>query len=212
MARVKAILQSDFPYTISARCINKEWFNIPEDKVWDIFCEQLTEVHRSHDLKIHSFVLMSNHFHLIASTPQANISSCMLSFMTKTSKSLTKAGNRINQTFAGRHFKCILNENNYFMNAYKYNYRNPVEAGICKSVEDYKFSTLHMKLKKSPQQIPYEDDTLLCEDREGILKWLNTSPDEIKLKAAQNAFKRAYFVSCNHRDSPKPILGPSDLL
>ncbi len=135
-----------------------------------------------------------------------------MSFMTKSSKSLTKAGNRINQTFAGRHFKCVLNEHNYFMNAYKYNYRNPVTAGICERVEDYPFSTLHMKLKLSPIKIPYIEDALLTEDRAGILEWLNIAPDAEKLKAARAGFKSAYFISRNHRDSAKPILGPNDLL
>lgn len=212
MARAKAILQSDYPYTITARCINKEWFNLSMDYVWEIFCEQLSSVSSSHDLQIHSFVLMSNHFHLLASTPQANISSCMMSFMTKTSKTLTRAGNRINQTFAGRHYKCILDEHNYFMNAYKYNYRNPVTAGICEKVEDYPYSTLSMKLKLTVQKIPYIEDSLLSEDKSGILEWLNKTPESEALKAAKNGFKGSYFVSRNRRDSSKPILGPNDLL
>lgn len=156
--------------------------------------------------------MMSNHFHLLASTPQANISSSMLSFMTKTSKKLTKAGNRINQTFAGRHFKCILNEHNYFMNAYKYNYRNPVTAGICERVENYPFSTLPMKLNILSKKIDYVEDTLIAEDRSGILEWLNKRPEDEVLKAARSGFRGTYFISRNRRDSSKPILGPSDLL
>lgn len=212
MARAKAILQSEFPYTISARCINKEWFNVPLEHVWQIFCDNLALVHESHGLQIHSFVMMSNHFHLLASTPNANISQCMLHFMTKSSKALTKAGNRINETFAGRHYKCILNEYNYFLNAYKYNYRNPVAAGICESVEDYSFSTLPMKLGFVEKKIPLTEDTLLKEDRDGILKWLNRAPEPEMLEAARTAFKRSYFKSKNKRNSAQPILGPKDLI
>jgi REP element-mobilizing transposase RayT len=212
MARAKAILQSQFPYTISARCINKEWFNIPQEHVWKIFCDNLTLVHDEYGLKIHSFVMMSNHFHLLASTPNANISQCMLHFMTKSSKALTKAGNRINETFAGRHYKCILNEYNYFLNAYKYNYRNPVTAEICERVEDYQFSTLSMKLGVTEKRIPYCEDTLLLEDRDGILRWLNQKPDREKIEAARAGFKRQIFISRNKRNIFKPLLGPQDLL
>lgn len=122
MGRGKAILQSDFPYNISARCINREWFMLPMDKVWAIFCEELTRTHNDHDLVVHCFVLMSNHYHLIASTPKANISQCMHQFMTRSSRRLTRSGNRINETFAGRHYKTILHEPSYYLNAYKYNY------------------------------------------------------------------------------------------
>lgn len=80
MPRARAILQSEFPYHVTARCINREWFNVPMDKVWKIFCEELTRSHDVHNLQIHSFVLMSNHFHLIASTPEANISQAMHQF------------------------------------------------------------------------------------------------------------------------------------
>ena len=105
MPRAKTILQSEFPYNISARCINREWFYISTERVWEIFCEELTRTSNHHELLIHSFVLMSNHFHLIASTPKANISQCMQQFMQRSSRRLTKEGNRINETFAGRHFK-----------------------------------------------------------------------------------------------------------
>jgi putative transposase len=89
MPRAKAILQSEFPYNISARCINQEWFNIPMNVVWEIFCEELTHTSNVHKLIVHSFVLMSNHYHLIASTPEANISQCMQQFNCRTSKKLT---------------------------------------------------------------------------------------------------------------------------
>lgn len=211
MARAKAILQSEYPYTVTARCINKEWFNIPMDQVWKIFCEQLENVHQSQGWQIHSFVLMSNHFHLLVSTPQANISQCMLMFMTRSSKALTKAGNRVNETFAGRHYKCILDEYNYFLNAYKYNYRNPVAAGICDRVEDYPYSTLKMKLEKSKKTTLLED-TLLSEDPAGILQWLNEKPDRLMLEAARTAFRRPYFKSKKMKNSDRPVIGVNDVL
>lgn len=96
MPRSKAILQSDYPYSITARCINREWFNISMNRVWDIFCDELTHVNQVYNMNIHSFVLMSNHFHLITSTPEANMSQAMQQFMHRSSRALTKEGNRIN--------------------------------------------------------------------------------------------------------------------
>ncbi len=212
MPRAKTILQSEFPYNISARCINREWFNIPMEEVWKIFCEELADTIKEHKLVVHSFVLMSNHFHLIASTPEANISQCMHRFMGRTSRRLTRKGNRINQTYSGRHYKCILQCHRYYLNAYKYNYRNPVTADICDKVEMYPFSTLQMKLGLTDKLFPLvENTTFLC-DESGTLNWLNTKPDPVKLEAVRYGLKRQYFTSKKCRITNKPIISENDLL
>ncbi len=212
MPRAKAILQNEFPYNISARCINREWFQVPMEDVWGIFAEEITETSKKYNLGVHSFVLMSNHFHMIASTPDANISQCMHRLMTKTSKRLTRAGNRINETFAGRHYKCILQHPNYYLNAYKYNYRNPVAAGICSAVEDYPYSTLQQVLGFSAPSVPLVEDTTYENDPEGILDWLNKAPDPIKLEALRFGLKRQYFTSKKCRVLNRPVLNENDIL
>jgi REP element-mobilizing transposase RayT len=212
MPRAKAVLQSEFPYNISARCINREWFNIPMPKVWDIFCEEIARTTQEHTLLVHSFVLMSNHFHLIASTPKANISKCMHQLMGRTSRRLTREGNRINETFAGRHFKCILQRHNYYLNAYKYNYRNPVTAGICEAVEDYPYSTLHSLVRCSAALVPLCEDITYLSDPQGTLKWLNQTPDSKKLEGVRYGLKRQYFLSKKNRADNKPLIFDDDIL
>ena len=212
MPRAKTILQSEFPYNLSARCINRDWFSIPMDEVWEIFCQELTRTSDEHKLLVHSFVLMSNHYHLIASTPEANISTCMQQFNYRSSKRLTKAGNRINQTFAGRHYKCIMQHQNYYLNAYKYNYRNPVAAGICARAEEYPYSTLHGKLNLSQLRIPLCEDTTLNSDRIGTLVWLNTATSPEKAEAFRYGVKHQYFNSKKNPLDNRPILSEDDLL
>ncbi len=212
MSRAKTILQSEFPYSVSARCINKEWFNLPMNVVWEIFCQELNLVTKDHYWRIHNFVLMSNHFHLIVTTPEANISQCMHQFMGRTSRRLTKEGNRLNETFAGRHYKCILNTESYFLNAYKYTYRNPVTAGICKLVEDYPYSTLRGLLNVSEIKILELIDWKYLKNTCETLNWLNTQPDAIKLEGVRYALKRQIFKSKNSRINNKPLIAENDIL
>lgn len=212
MPRAKLVLQPEFPYNLSARCINREWFNIPMDEVWEIFCRTLAETQKKHDLLIHSFVLMSNHYHLIATTPYANIDKCMHHFMYWTSKRLTTRGNRINQTYAGRHYKTILQHHSYYLNAYKYNYRNPIAAGICKNVEDYKYSTITHHLRKTPLAFDLSEDTTFDFDPVGTLKWLNTTPSPEKLEAVRYGLKRQYFRSKKDPLTRKSIVPEGVLL
>lgn len=212
MGRAKTILQSEFPYSISARCINREWFNISMSIVWEIYCDQLKRVSKEHGLEVHSFVLMSNHYHLLASTPNANISECMHQFMGQTSRLLTKEGNRINQTYSGRHFKTILHRPSYYLSTYKYIYRNPVTAGICEKVEEYPYSTLRGLLNPVEKKIPILEDSTFLEDPVGTLQWLNTSPSTDALEAVKYALKRQYFQSKKMRSSNQLILKENDIL
>ncbi len=87
---------------------------------------------------------------------------------------LTRMGNRINETYAGRHYKCILQHPNYFLNAYKYNYRNPVSAGMCTNVEYYPYSTLPSIMGLSNIPFPMAEDTTWNSDPAGTLAWLST--------------------------------------
>lgn len=180
--------------------------------VWRIFSEELTLTCQKHNLQVHAFVLMSNHFHLIASTPEANISQCMFQFVGQASRKLAREGNRINETFAGRHYKCILQQTNYFLNAYKYNYRNPVNAGVCDVVELYPYSTLPAVMKMAPQTIPLLDDITYNSDPIGTLKWLNESPDPKKLEAVRLGLRHQYFTSKKDRSLNKPILREHEVL
>lgn len=182
------------------------------DTVWKIFCEELYVTHILHELRIHMFVLMNNHFHMVVSTPNDNISQCMHRLMGNVSKRLNELGNRINGNFAGRHFKTILDHPNYFLNAYKYNYRNPVTAGICKKVEDYPYSTLYGLLGRSRIAIPLVEDITLFSNVVESLRWLNERPDPEKLEAVRYALKRPYFRSKKNKSDGKLIIGENDIL
>lgn len=193
MPRPKIPSQSDFPYSLGARCINKEWFKLPLPEVWEIFCNRLYTTERMFQVKIHSFVLMSNHFHLLMSTPEANLSESMKYLMNNTSLDISRRARRINQTFGGRYFRSMITKDHHFTHAYKYIYRNPVSAGLCRRVEDYPFSTLRGLLGLSRLQIPIADDPLLFNDPAAHLKWLNKAPLPSNHKVIYDAMKRGRF-------------------
>ena len=177
MPRKKTILQPDFPYHISARCINKEWFNLDLELVWSIFGDYLTILKYEFQFEIISFVLMNNHFHLLIRTPKSNLSEGMNYFMREVSKEISMKSGRINQTFGGPYYWCLLDTYVYFLNSYKYAYRNPVEAGLAPSCEDYPYSTLYGFLGFRKLLIPLELDTVLFNPvlQTDTLKWLNAS-------------------------------------
>jgi len=60
-----------------------------------------------------------------------------------------------------------------FLNAYKYIYRNPVEAGIVDKVEDYPYSTLKALIGKSISYCSVTDHMGLVQNPFHHLNWLN---------------------------------------
>jgi REP element-mobilizing transposase RayT len=194
MSRTPAITQSIFPYHVGGRCINRDWFAIPMPTVWEVFSHQLYFIHHAFEVRILSFVLMSNHFHLIIRTPNSNLSEAMRWLMGETSRMLTRAGNRINQTFGGRYFRCLLSKNQHFLNTYKYVYANPLVAKMCLRAEDYPYSTLNGLLGRSHLIIPVEEDLTLFSDFTGTLDWINRPPDPNNWEAMRKAIRRKEFT------------------
>lgn len=198
-------LSNEYPIQITVRRNNKEDFPIPLSDAWSIFSNYLFFIHHSFGVKIHSFVLMSNHFHLIASDPESNLSKAMAIFMKETSKELNRQSNRINRIWGTPFHSCIIEDTNYFLSAYKYNYRNPVAAKICKKVEEYPWSTLQILLGKKHGIIPLVEDDTLMSDPDGTLNWLNEAYLEKEAEAIQLATRKKIFTLGRDPTSSKKI-------
>lgn len=193
MPRKVVPILAEFPYSISARCINKEWFSIPLDEVWKVMEDYLYFLSFAFNFKIKSFVLMSNHFHMIVQAPNGNLSEGMNYFMRETSRVIGKKAGRINQIYGGRFYRSMIKTNHYYSHAYKYIYRNPVEAGISSCVLDYPYSTLYRMVKKGEFFIPVEYDNLLFDEFQSTLEWLNEAPSIEDYQVIKNALRKSEF-------------------
>lgn len=125
-----------------------------------------------YDCHIHAFVLMTNHYHLLVSTPQSNLDQIMQFIQREIARRANKKSLRINHFFGGPYKWSIVKEENYYWNVLKYIFRNPIKAGICSTVSEYKFSSLNMK----PQNFDWlvtdffnDRDKKVCLDHD----WLN---------------------------------------
>jgi putative transposase len=143
MPRAKLILSDEFPYHVQNRSNNREFFYLPIATLWPIFLECLEGLTQMYGCRIHSFVLMSNHYHLMISTPRANLGEAMKYFHREVARKANRISGRINHFFGGRYKWSIVGTESYYWNALKYVFRNPVRAGICTEVSDYEFSSLN---------------------------------------------------------------------
>jgi putative transposase len=194
MPRRKFECDSQTPYHLVARTNNRDWFEVPIEQVWRIMSDYLFFIHHAYSVKIHCFTLMKNHFHLVASFPEANLSSAMRYFLCETSKRIGRESGRINHLYGTRYFRSRLGSYHYFLNTYKYVYRNPVAAEEVSFVEEYKYSSLYGLLGRAQLTFPVEEDTLLFSNTNNTLNWMNSEPNLQHWDAMKKALKKNDFA------------------
>ncbi|WP_407652951.1 transposase [Bdellovibrio svalbardensis] len=149
----------------------------------------------AYKIEIHSFVLMNNHFHLIARFPENNMSEAMNYFMRETSRVISRSSMRINQTYGGRYFRSAITKPHYLEHVYKYVYRNPIEAGLASNAEEYPYSTLSILLGKKNGIIPLiRDPRLEPKLLESTLRWLNKKPVSEDKEEVRKALRKPQFT------------------
>lgn len=193
MPRKKLIRQNKFPYHVTTRTNNKDWFCIPIYEVWDLCKESLIYAQKNRMTNIHCFVLMSNHYHLLLSTPNEDIDQFMMYFNAKLSRLISKRSGVVNHKFSNRYSWSIVDDRNYLINVYRYIYQNPVRAKVVDSCSSYPYSSLHFtryeaKLLSYKPHFNYFDSKAWFEKRFG---------DEFE-KTIRHALRRDYFRPKNN--------------
>jgi putative transposase len=186
----------DFAYHVTARSNNKEWFYVPTEACWNIFCGQLSDSAQKYQLLVHAFVLMSNHYHLLVSTPLGNLDDAMRHFQTQVSRSIQRWSTRINHVFGGRYHWSVLGDSCALAYVYKYVYRNPVRAGICDTAESYQFSSISSKTHTSA--IPLIEGfnnywNFVPKDPAERLEWLNRPARPESEDLVKRTLRRSHF-------------------
>ncbi len=171
------------------------------NEVWSIFSDYLYLVHIMFEVEIRAFVLMNNHFHLLIRTPNANIGEVMNYFMREVSREIGRQTNRVNHVFGGQYRASLITKDIYLHHAYKYIYRNPVEARICQRVEQYPYSTLYGLMGSAPLYVPMNYDNILFPHVENTLDWLNKSYLNDQKEVIKNALTRAEYKLTSRQTS-----------
>ncbi|QLY23806.1 transposase [Bdellovibrio sp. KM01] len=193
MARSSEIVSTELPIHISARCKNREFFPIPIEEVWEIMEDYLFFIAHAFNIEILSFVLMNNHFHLIVRNPDGNLSAAMNYFMGETSRRINEKAKIINQLYGSRYHRTVIDSEHYLMHAYKYVYRNPIEAGLSRRAEDYPYSTLSRSLGNGRFNFPFSPDQILFNSINLTLQWINQNPTNENKQQIKKALKRKRF-------------------
>jgi putative transposase len=142
MARKTLIRSPIHPYHVTNRVNSKRPYP-PEylPNIWDCYCETLCILTWVYGVRVHAFVLMGNHYHLIISTPDANLDQAMQYFHREVSRFLTEMTRSQDFRFQARYKWKLIETGLQFSNTFSYVARNPLAAGVAHNPFLYRFST-----------------------------------------------------------------------
>jgi putative transposase len=110
----------------------KRIFETDEDHT--VFIARLGEVCTSHGWRVHAWVLMGNHFHLLLETPQPNLVTGMKWLLGTFSQGWNRARRRRGHVFQGRYKSVPVNSSDadayYFRIVADYIHLNPARVGL----------------------------------------------------------------------------------
>ena len=109
----------------------------------EVWLDTLAQCCERYNWAIHAWCQMSNHYHLVIETAEANLSAGMRQLNGVYTQKVNRRHQRVGHVFQGR-FKAILVErDSYLLELGRYVVLNPVRAGMVKHVRQWKWSSYH---------------------------------------------------------------------
>ncbi len=140
MARALRIEYEDAVYHVTARGNERKkifFTKLDHEK----FLDYIQEAKKKYGILVHSYVLMSNHYHLIIETPNANLSKAMQYINGSYTTYVNAKRKRSGHLFQGRYKAIIVDIDNYLLELSRYIHLNPVRAKMVKKPEEYTYSS-----------------------------------------------------------------------
>lgn len=125
------------------------------------FLEYVAKAVEQFAVVIHTYCLMSNHYHLLIETPEANLSSAIQWLNVSYAVFYNKRQNRKGHLFGGRFKAILVNADEYLSALSRYIHLNPVHANMVERPQDYPWSSYGALVGKVKRPDWLRTETLL---------------------------------------------------
>jgi putative transposase len=115
-------------------------FNGEDD--FRFFAESLRSTTLRYDCRVHAYVFMTNHVHLLMTPASANaIGEAMRSLGTRYVRYFNRKHARTGTLFDSRYRSTVVDTDRYLITCYRYIEENPVRAGMARELSTYRWSS-----------------------------------------------------------------------
>lgn len=106
-----------------------------------VFLECLGTAMTRYALQVHGYCLMGNHFHLLMFSEKGQLSDGMRFLSGRFTQRINYRDNRDGPLFRGRFASLLIESDAHLVCVSRYIHRNPVEAGLVREPEDWRWSS-----------------------------------------------------------------------
>ena len=150
MARLPRLNIPDIPQHVIQRGNNRSVCFFSEED-YAVYLDKLKEFSIKHKVAVHSYVLMTNHVHLLV-TPSTDdgVSRLIQSLSSYYVRYINQTHNRTGSLWEGRYKSSLVDSDNYFLLVSRYIELNPVRAGMVDHPSEYPWNSYHKNAEGAP--------------------------------------------------------------
>ncbi len=139
-------------------------------------------------------MLMTNHYHLLLETPNANLSKIMHYLNSSYTAYINRKRDRSGHLFQGRFKAILIQKDDYLSELSRYIHLNPVKAGMFEKPQDYIHSSYNSYTEPKGEKAVYRELVLdmMSKKRKIALAKYRTFVEGIKIDELENPLKNIY--------------------
>ncbi|MEW6416420.1 MAG: transposase [Pseudomonadota bacterium] len=111
----------------------------------------------------HAWCQMSNHYHLLIETPEANLAQGMRQLNGVYTQRFNRAHGRVGHVFQGRYKAILVERDSYLLELARYVVLNPLRAGMVKRLETWPWSSYLATCGQAPVPAWLQPDWILAQ-------------------------------------------------
>lgn len=149
-------------YHVTSRGDGREDIYLTEAdrRVW---LEVFGQVCKRFNWVCHAWCQMSNHYHLLIETPEANLAQGMRQLNGVYTQRFNRAHGRVGHVFQGRYKAILVERDSYLLELARYVVLNPLRAGMVKRLETWPWSSYLSTCGQAPVPAWLQPDWILAQ-------------------------------------------------
>jgi putative transposase len=115
-----------------------------------VFFDLVGAVWERYNWAVHAYCLMTNHYHLLVETPDANLTKGMRQLNGVYTQGFNRRYNRTGHVFQGRYKAIVVQQDAYLLELARYLVLNPVRAQMVRTAGDWPWSSYRAMIGEAP--------------------------------------------------------------